>query len=128
MFGADLVQDVGLFRAAHHVDQVDAVLEADLVEHLAEVRRGGGVTPVPCDFCVLWIGHAERRQRIDAMDVLLGRRCSSGMFHDVEHLDGAMGAYIAPPMIATVLPVSALAASEVRPQPPHRRPLLPTAS
>src|SRR5947207_1959325 len=37
MLRADLAQEVGLLLAAHDVDEADAVLEADLVQHLPEI-------------------------------------------------------------------------------------------
>ena len=65
MLGADLVQDIGLLLAAHDVDEADAVLDADLVEHLPEVRRGGGMHQRLVIFAPHGLGHAERGQRID---------------------------------------------------------------
>src|ERR1700722_12693226 len=40
VFRPDLAQDIDLLRAAHDIDETDAVLEADLVEHLPKVGRG----------------------------------------------------------------------------------------
>ncbi len=72
MLGADLVQDVGLLLAADDIDEADAVLEADLVEHLPEIGGGGRmhqrlVTLAPHGF-----GHAERGERIDEAGGTLG--------------------------------------------------------
>ena len=43
VLGANGAQQLLLVRAAHDIDERYAVLPADPHQHLAEVRRGGGV-------------------------------------------------------------------------------------
>src|SRR5207342_1870430 len=43
VLAADLPEDIGLLLAAYDIDEADAVLDADLVEHLAEIGGGRGV-------------------------------------------------------------------------------------
>ena len=74
MFRADLAQDLRLLLAAHDVDEADAVLEADLVEHLAEVGGGRGVHQRVVAFAPHGLDHAERGQRIDEAGGAVGRR------------------------------------------------------
>jgi len=62
---ADPLQQRGLLGAADDVDQADAILEADLVEHLAQVRGRGGVDQGGVTLQAHGPDHAERRQRID---------------------------------------------------------------
>ena len=62
---ADLAQDLGLLRIADDVDQSDAVLEADPVEHLSEIGCGRGMHQGFVALAPHRFGHAERRQRID---------------------------------------------------------------
>ena len=90
MLGADLVQDLRLFLAAHDVDEADAVLDADLVEHLAEVRGGGGVHQRLVTFAPHGLDHAERGQRIDEPRRAVGGRGARGQHHDVPRLHGAI--------------------------------------
>ena len=113
MLGADLAQDVGLLRAAHDVDEADAVLEADLVEHLAEVGGGRGMHQRLVALAPHGLGHAERGQRIDEAGGAVGRR-RAGRQRQARRVAFRQRycAYIAPPIIATVLPISALAASD----------------
>ena len=65
MFGADVAQDVGLLLAPHNINEGDAVLEADLVEHLAKIGSRRGVHQRLVAFAPHGLGHTERRQRID---------------------------------------------------------------
>ena len=71
---ADAVQQLGLLGAAHDVHQADAVLLADLVQHLAEVRRGRRMHQCLVALALHRLGHAERGQRIDEPRSALGRR------------------------------------------------------
>jgi len=50
-------------RAAHHVDQPDAVLLADLVQHLPRFDAAAVCTSALWPFALM-SGHAERRQRL----------------------------------------------------------------
>jgi len=65
MLCAELAQNIGLFGAADDVDKADTVLEADLVEHLAEVRCRRGMHQRLVAFPPHGLDHAERGQRID---------------------------------------------------------------
>ena len=90
MFGADLAQDVGLLLAAHDVDEADAVLDADLVEHLAEVGGGGGMHQRLVAFAPHGFGHAERGQRIDEAGRAFGRRGAVRQRQDILGPHGAV--------------------------------------
>ena len=78
LLGADVVQDRFLFGAADDVDQGDAVLEADLVEHLAEIGGGGGVNQRGMPLAPHGLGHGERGQRVDEPRRAVGRRRAFG--------------------------------------------------
>jgi hypothetical protein len=56
--GAYLFQDVHVLTLAHDVDQAHIVLEADLGEHLAEIRGGGRVHERFVTFCAHGGDHA----------------------------------------------------------------------
>ena len=90
MLGADLLQDLRLLLAAHDVDQPDAVLEADLVEHLAEVGGGRRVHQRLVVLAAHGLDHAQRGQRIDEPGRAVGRRRAGRQAHDVAHLHGAV--------------------------------------
>ena len=65
MFGADLAQDVRLLLAANDIDEPDAVVETDLVEHLTEIGGGRGVDQRLVTLAPHGLGHPERGQRVD---------------------------------------------------------------
>src|SRR5204862_4992877 len=65
VLGADVGEDLGLFGAAHDVDQIDPVLEADLDQHLAQVRGRGGVDQGGVVLQPHALDHGKRGQRID---------------------------------------------------------------
>ena len=65
VLGADALEDLRLLGVAHDVHQSDAVLEADLVQHLAEVGGGCRVDQRLVAFALHRLRHAERGQRID---------------------------------------------------------------
>ena len=97
--------------AADDVDEADIVLDADLVEHLPEVPRGCGVHQRP--------GFSRRMVSVmpSAVSGLTNHDAPSaavvgGQLHDVPYLHGAILRVHRPPIIETVLPISALAASE----------------
>src|SRR5579863_1212706 len=62
---ADLAQYLRLLRTADDVDQSNAVLEADLVEHLAEIGCGRRMHQRLVAFAPHGLDHPERGQRID---------------------------------------------------------------
>ena len=109
---ADAAQDLDLLRAAHDVDQGDAVLEADPVEHLAEVGGGGGVHERGVALAAHRLDHAERGQRVDEAGRAVGRRGALRQRQAVATFTQRYCAYIAPPTMATVLPSSACAAAD----------------
>ena len=74
VLGADAAQQPGLLGTAHDVHQADAVLLADLVQHLAEVRRGRRMHQRLVALALHRLGHAERGQRVDKPRRALGRR------------------------------------------------------
>ena len=58
-------QHLGLGRAADHVHKRYAVSEAEAVQHLPEIRGGGGVNQGLMALPPHGFDHAERSQRID---------------------------------------------------------------
>jgi hypothetical protein len=54
-----------LLGLAHDVDEVDAVLLADLVEHLPQVRCGRRVHQRLVAFAPHRLDHAQRGERVD---------------------------------------------------------------
>src|SRR6185437_3959161 len=58
---ADLAQDFGLVVAANYIHKLDAVLQADLVQHLAEVRGGRRMDERSMAFAAHGLGHTESR-------------------------------------------------------------------
>ena len=73
-----LPQDAGLLLAAHDIDQGNAVLQADLVEHLAEIGRSCRVNQRLVTLAPHGLGHAERGQRIDEAGGAFRRRRAVG--------------------------------------------------
>ncbi len=90
MHGADVAQDLGLRLAAHDVDERDAVLEAYLLQHLAEIGGGGGVYQRGVAFTAHGLGHAKRGQRIDEAGRALRRRGASGQDQHVGRFQRAV--------------------------------------
>jgi hypothetical protein len=62
---AQLAEQVGLLGSAYDVDQLDAVREADPVQHLPEVGRGGGVDQRGVALPAHRLDHPQRRERVD---------------------------------------------------------------
>ena len=58
------LQKIHVLRAAHDVHQSDAVLEADLLEHLAQVRGRRGMHESGVTFHAHRLDHAEGRERV----------------------------------------------------------------
>ena len=73
VLGADRSQQRLLLRPAHDVDQAYAVLDADLVEHQAEVGCGGRMHKGGVAFAPHRLDHAERGQRVDEARCAFGR-------------------------------------------------------
>ena len=90
MLRADLAQDLGLLGAAHDIDEGDAVLEADLVEHLPEIGGGRRMHQRLVAFAPHGLGHAERGQRIDEAGGAVGRRRACRQRQAVGRLEGAV--------------------------------------
>lgn len=65
VLGAHAPEQVFLLLRANDIDQADPVLQADAVEHLAEVGGGSGMDQRLVAFGAHGLHHAERRQRID---------------------------------------------------------------
>jgi hypothetical protein len=65
VLGANGAQQLLLVRAAHDIDERYAVLPADPHQHLAEVRRSGGVHQPDVAFRAHRLDEGERGQRID---------------------------------------------------------------
>ena len=104
----------------------DAVFDAELVEHLAEVRRSRGVHERVVAFEPHRLDHAERGQRIDEARRAFGRRRARRQQQALRRLDARYCEYIAPPRIATVLPSSACAAADEPAATTTPAPSLPT--
>ena len=62
---ADVPQHLNVLVAADHVDQADAVRGAYPHEHLAEIRRGGGVDERRVALGPHRLDHRQRGQRVD---------------------------------------------------------------
>src|SRR5690606_3675077 len=78
VFRADVLQDFRLLVRADDIHETDAVLEADLVEHLAEVRGGCGVNESRVAFELHRLDHREGGQRIDEAGGAVGGRGAGG--------------------------------------------------
>ena len=110
---ADVPQDLLLLGLAHDVDQRDAVSDADPVQHLAEVGGGRGVHERLVPLQPHGLDHAQGGQRIHEAGGALGGVVPSGMGRHCATLRRGTAQYIAPPIMPTVLPISAWAASEL---------------
>ena len=113
MFRADFAQNVCLLLTAHDVDEADAVLDADLVEHLPEVGgcRGVHQRGVASRRMVSTMPKSDvnglTKQDAPSAAVVPSGSSKTSLARMVRYC-----AYMAPPIIATVLPISALAASD----------------
>ena len=75
---------------AHDVDQADLVGEADLVEHLPEVRGRRGVHERRVPFGAHGADHAQRREGIDEAGGALGRLGARGQDQALHGFDAAI--------------------------------------
>ncbi len=87
---ADVGEDVRLLAAAHDVHQGNAVLQADPVQHLAEVGGRGGVDQGGVALPAHGLHHAQRRQRIDEARRAVGGGGAGRQRQDVGGLQGAV--------------------------------------
>ncbi len=90
IFGADALQNFDLRVAAHDVDERDAVLRANLDEHLAEVRRRGGVDDRAVVLHPHRLGKREAGQRIDEAGGTVGGVGAVGQRHYHLHRQAAI--------------------------------------
>jgi len=58
-------EDCRLLVTAHNVDQLDAILDADAVQHLAQIGGRSGVNQCGMAFQLHRLDHRQCRQRID---------------------------------------------------------------
>jgi hypothetical protein len=117
-----------LLGLAHDVDQADAVLQADAVEHLAQVGRRRGVHQRGVAFALHGLDHAQRGERVDEARRTLAavapgrqRQALRGLHGAVLRIHGAADA-------ATVRPSSACAAGDAPAATTVPAPSLPTGS
>src|SRR6266850_6477028 len=88
--GTDLLEDVHVLGLAHDVHQANAVLDADLVEHLPEIGGGRRVHEGLVTLRAHGFDHTERGERIDEAGGALGR-CGTRWQHQALHgLDAAV--------------------------------------
>ena len=73
MLRAQRLQLLDVLGLADDVDQTDAVIEADAVEHQPEVRGTNGVDQRGVSLGSHRLDHAERGQRIDERSGSVGR-------------------------------------------------------
>ena len=69
-----LPEEFLVLHPAHDVDQGHAVLDADLLQHLAEVRGGGGVNQRAVTLEPHRLDHAQGGQRVDEAGCAFRRR------------------------------------------------------
>ena len=88
---ADVFQDLRLLVGADDVDQTDAVLEADAVQHLAEVGGGGRVDEGGVALHLHRLDHGERGQRVDEAGGAVGGAGACGQRQGCLGFHGAVG-------------------------------------
>ena len=90
VLGAGGTQQLLLLARAHDVDERDAVGEAQPVEHLAEVRGGGGVDERGVAFAPHRADQAEHGQRVDEARRPLDCGDAGRQLQALRHVDAAV--------------------------------------
>src|SRR5207244_7613552 len=122
------LEEIHVLLPTDDVHERDPVFDADIDQHLTEVRRRDGVHQSGVALRAHRLDHAERRQRVHEARCALRRRLPGGSTRHWLALIVRNCAYIAPPRIATVFPTRARASSEDPARMTTPAPSFPTGS